>query len=63
MSALAEVLAATKKILLVTDDLKRLSADSESLSNKVADHERRLIRLETIIEVTPRRSHRTLSGN
>jgi hypothetical protein len=62
MSALAEVLAATKKILLVTDDIKRLSADSESLSHKVADHEHRLIRIETIIEMTPRRSQRTLSG-
>ena len=63
MSTLSEVLAATKKILLVTDDIKRLSADSEALSNKVADHEHRLIRLETIIEMTPRRSRRTLPGN
>ena len=63
MSTLSEVLAATKKILLVTDDIKRLSADSESLSNKVADHERRLIRVETIIEMTPQRSRHTLPGN
>ena len=63
MSTLSEVLAATKKILLVTDDIKRLSADSESLSNKVADHEHRLIRVETIIEMTPRRSRHTLTGN
>jgi len=62
MSTLSEVLAATKKILLVTDDIKRLSADAESLSTKVADHEHRLIRIETIIEMTPRRSHRTLPG-
>ena len=39
MSTLSEVLAATKKILLVTDDIKRLSADSQALSDKVADHE------------------------
>ena len=63
MSTLSEVLAATKKILLVTDDIKRLSADSEALSNKVVDHEHRLIRVETIIEMTPRRSRRTLTGN
>ena len=62
MSTLAEVLAATKKILLVTDDIKRLSEESEELSEKVADHEHRLIRIETIIEMTPRRSHRTLPG-
>jgi hypothetical protein len=62
MSTLSEVLAATKKILLVTDDIKRLSEDSEALSDKVADHEHRLIRIETIIEMTPRRSQRTLPG-
>lgn len=62
MSTLGEVLAATKKILLVTDDIKRLSEESEELSEKVADHEHRLIRIETIIEMTPRRSHRTLPG-
>ena len=62
MSTLADVLAATKKVLLVTDDIKRLAADSESLSKKVADDEHRLIRIETIIEMSPRRSHRTLSG-
>lgn len=62
MSTLGEVLAATKKILLVTDDIKHLSEESEELSEKVADHEHRLIRIETIIEMTPRRSHRTLPG-
>lgn len=62
MSTLSEVLSATKKILLVTDDIKRLSEDSRALSEKVTDHEHRLIRIETIIEMTPRRSHRTLPG-
>ena len=62
MSTLVDVLAATKKVLLVTDDIKRLAADSESLSKKVAGHEYRLIQIETIIEMSPRRSHRTLSG-
>jgi hypothetical protein len=62
MSTLSEVLAATKKVLLVTDDIKRLSEDSRALSERVADHEHRLIRIETIIEMTPRRSHRTLQG-
>ena len=57
MSTLSEVLAARKKILLVTDDIKRLSADSEALSTKVADQEHRLIRIETIIETNPPAGH------
>jgi hypothetical protein len=61
MSSLSDVLAATKKILLITDDLKRLSHDSEALSERVSGHERRLIRLETIIEIS-QRPPRTLPG-
>jgi hypothetical protein len=62
MSTLSEMIAATKKILLVTDDIDRLTEDIKSLSIQVTDHEHRLIRIETIIEMAPRRSNRTLPG-
>jgi hypothetical protein len=62
MSLLADALAATKKILLVSEELDRLSEDSKSLSRTVADHEHRLIRLETIAEFSHPRSRRTLPG-
>jgi hypothetical protein len=52
VSALSEVLSATKKVLLVTEDIKRLSEETESLARKVTDHEHRLIRIETMIEMT-----------
>lgn len=62
MSTLTDVLAATKKILLITEDMKRLTDSTDALSAQVEDHEHRLIRIETIIEMTPRRSNRTLPG-
>jgi hypothetical protein len=62
VSTLSELLAATKKILLVTDDIDRLTDDIKALSIQASDHEHRLIRIETIIEMTPRRSNRTLPG-
>lgn len=62
MSTLGEVLDAAKKVLLVVDDIKRLSHAVDTLSEKVTDHERRLIRIETIIEVGGIRTRRTLSG-
>jgi hypothetical protein len=62
MSALSEVIAATKKVLLVTDDIKRLSHECDVLATKVADHEHRLIRIETMIELGGRRNRRVLPG-
>jgi hypothetical protein len=62
MNTLSDILAATKKVLLVTDDVCRLTDDTKSLAIKVADHEHRLIRIETILEMTPRPAHRTLPG-
>jgi len=56
------VLEATKKVLLVVDDIKRLTKDCDALSTKVADHEHRLIRIETMIELSGRRSRRVLPG-
>jgi hypothetical protein len=63
MSLLSDALTATKKILLVSEELDRLSDDTKSLARTVTDHEHRLIRIETTIEIaqrTPRR--RTLPG-
>ena len=63
MSLLADAFATTKKILLVSEELSRLSEDMKALSLTVTDHEHRLIRIETTIELTRRGSRRTLPGN
>jgi hypothetical protein len=63
LSLLADALATTKKILLVSEELNRLSDETKLLSRTVADHEHRLIRIETTIEIAQRGSHLTLPGN
>jgi hypothetical protein len=63
VSTLSELLTATKNILLVTEDIKRLTQETESLASKVASHEHRLIRIETMIEMSgSRRPRRVLPG-
>jgi hypothetical protein len=54
VSLLSDALSATKKIFLVSEELDRLSEDVRELSRAVADHEGRLIRIETMIEMTQR---------
>jgi hypothetical protein len=62
MSLLSDALATTKKILLVSEELDRLSEDTRSLARTVTDHEHRLIRIETTIEIAQRTTRRTLPG-
>ncbi len=63
MSLLADAFATTKKILLVSEELNRLSEETKALSRTLTDHEGRLIRIETTIEIAQRGSHLTLPGN
>lgn len=63
MTLLADAFAATKKILLVSEELNRLSEDTKALARAVTEHEHRLIRIETTIEIAQRGSRRTLPGS
>ncbi len=62
MSLIADTLATMKKILFVSEQLDRLSADSKALAHTITDHEHRLIRIETTLEIAQRGSHRILPG-
>jgi ubiquinone biosynthesis protein UbiJ len=62
MSLLADAFATTKKILLVSEELNRLSDDTKALARAVADHEHRLIRLETTVDLALGSSRRRLPG-
>jgi len=62
MSLLSDAFATTKKILLVSEELGRLREDCNALSAKVTDHEHRLIRIETMIEMSAKPSRRSLPG-
>jgi hypothetical protein len=63
VTLLADALAATRKILLVSEELNRLSEDTKALAATVNDHEHRLIRIETTIEIARSGSRRRLPGN
>jgi len=60
MSLLSDALAMTKKILLVSEELNRLSEDSKELARTVTNHEHRLIRLETTLDIAKMVSRRNL---
>lgn len=63
MSLLSDAFATTKKIILVSEELDRLSEDTKALAHAVTDHEHRLIRIETTIEIAQRGPGRTLPGS
>ncbi len=63
MSLLSDAFATTKKILLVSEELNRLSEDSKELARTVTDHEHRLIRIETTMDIAKMISRRSLPGS
>jgi hypothetical protein len=63
MSLLSDAFAMTKKVLLLSENLDRLTEESRQLSRSVIDHEHRLIRIETLIEVSgAKRTRHRLPG-
>lgn len=51
MSTLKDVMSALKEVLLLTDKVDRAGAVLSEISHELRDHDRRLIRLETIVEM------------
>ena len=51
MSALKDVLSAMKDVLLLTDKVDRVGKVLTDISIELRDHDRRLIRLETMVEL------------
>jgi hypothetical protein len=52
MSAIGDIMAGLKTVVELTGKVERLDKNVEGLSTDVRDIDRRLVRLETIIEVT-----------
>jgi hypothetical protein len=52
MSAIGDIMAGLKTVVELTGKVERLDKNVEGLSADVRDIDRRLVRLETIIEVT-----------
>lgn len=55
MGAVADALAALKDVLQMRGDLDRLARNVESLTQLMTDLDRRLIRIETMVEIAEKR--------
>ena len=51
MGTLKDVMSAMKEVLLLTDKVDRVGKVLSDISNELRDHDRRLIRLETMVEI------------
>lgn len=51
MSTLKDVIAAMKEVLLLADKVERTGNVLTEISKELRDHDRRLVRLETLVEV------------
>lgn len=59
MSALKDVISAMKEVLLLTDKVERTGNVLIEISNELREHDRRLVRLETLVEVAKSQSQLT----
>ncbi len=51
MSTLKDVISAMREVLLLTDKVERAGQTLTEISGELRNHDRRLIRLETLVEV------------
>ena len=51
MSTLKDVVSALKEVLLLTDKVDRAGKMLTEIASELRDHDRRLVRLETMVEV------------
>ncbi len=58
MGVLADAIAVLKDVLRMRDDLDKLSKSVDKLANAANDIDKRLIRIETMVELADRRAAR-----
>ena len=51
MSAIKEAMTALKEVLLLVDRVERVGSTLSEMTKELRDHDRRIIRLETFVEV------------
>lgn len=51
MSTLKDVIAAMREVLVLADKVERTGNVLTEISRELRDHDRRLVRLETLVEV------------
>ena len=57
MSTLKDVISAMREVLLLTDKVDRAGKVLTEISTELRDHDRRLIRLETIVDIVKTQPH------
>ena len=62
MSALDSLLGSIRRVILMESKIQDLADGLKEVSRRVVDHEGRLIRIETMVEMAQRRSRRPASG-
>jgi hypothetical protein len=62
MSTIKDVMSAMKEVLLLTDKVDRAGKLLSEISAELRDHDRRLIRLETMVEIAKNQSQLTDSS-
>jgi hypothetical protein len=62
LSTLKDVMSALKEVLLLTDKVDRVGSVLSEMSSELRDHDRRLIRLETIVEIAKSQPRITKRG-
>ena len=63
MSTLKDVVSALKEVLLLTDKVDRAGKMLTEIAGEMRDHDRRLIRLETMVEVAKSQPRLTNESN
>ncbi len=58
MSALKDVIGVMKDVLLLTEKVEKTGTTLSEVSKEIREHDRRLIRLETIIELAQSQTKR-----
>jgi len=58
VSALSDIVESLRKIILMQDKIDHLAGGISRLSADVMDHEKRLIRIETMIEIRQAQARR-----
>lgn len=51
MSAIKDAIDAMKQVLLLNEKVDRVSTVLDKVTDELRDHDRRLVRLETIVEI------------
>jgi len=63
VSTLKDVVSALKEVLLLTDKVDRAGNMLTEMASELRDHDRRLIRLETMVEVAKNQPRLTDESN